>query len=161
MSPFSRKKVYGDESLTSNSTAIAYALTSLLLNTYSGSQGNRCGGYRGRHGGRLPVCRVRSHTNYHPERQEGCQHLSTPSGQWLYLLCIFVPHPGTTPTHCPAYRINPTHSAISDRLVVFDRCCSLNASRLILRHSNTLDGSSHRLQPNGLPWTPQSLVGSI
>jgi internalin A len=38
---------------------------------------------------------------------------------------------------------------------------NLNASRLILRHSNTLDGSSHRLQPNGLPWTPQSLVGSI
>jgi hypothetical protein len=37
----------------------------------------------------------------------------------------------------------------------------LNASRLILRHSHTLGGSKPRLQPNGLPCTPQSLVGSI
>jgi hypothetical protein len=37
----------------------------------------------------------------------------------------------------------------------------LNASRLILRHSNTVGGSSDGLQPDGLPWKRQSLIGSI
>ena len=38
---------------------------------------------------------------------------------------------------------------------------TLNASRLTLRHSNTVGGSSHRLQRDGLPWKPQSLIGRI
>ena len=37
----------------------------------------------------------------------------------------------------------------------------LNASKCILRHLHTLDVSSHRLQPAGVPWTPHALVGSI
>jgi hypothetical protein len=38
---------------------------------------------------------------------------------------------------------------------------ALNAFKIILRHSHTFGGSSHRLQPDEGPRTPQSLVGSI
>jgi hypothetical protein len=73
---------------------------------------------------------------------------------------IFSPiisHPFILFSHRPSllsHGRGPRHSCLSQSGFLY-------ASRLMLRYSSTLGCSSHRLQPSGRPWTPQSLVGSI
>jgi hypothetical protein len=73
---------------------------------------------------------------------------------------IFSPiisHPSILFSHRPSslsHGRGPLHACLSQSGFLY-------ASRLMLRHSSTLGCSSHRLQPDGRPWTPQSLVGSI
>lgn len=75
-------------------------------------------------------------------------------------------HAGETAHACVAEASRSPSPSVSDADVwVSDaqRGCQarLNASSLILRYLCMLGSASHRLQSDSVPWTPQSLVGSI
>src|SRR4029453_8084948 len=108
----------------SSPSCSAPGLTSVFLNSHSGSQGSRSGGRGVSCCGWLPAHHARGGTNRRHGRHERDWHLSAPSDQPPHPSCTPAVHRGTTLTHCPACRINPRHSAVSDQRAADVSCYS-------------------------------------